>query len=65
MSVRYSEDRLVRLNRDYYILKLAHDKLVQLFATKPSTIRDALIGVRKLGLRSGPASFLYGRRCTA
>lgn len=56
----YSEDRLVRLNRDYYILKLAHDKLVQLFATKPSTIRDALIGVRKLVCDLGPLTSFAG-----
>jgi len=56
----YAEDRLVRLNRDYYILKLAHDKLVQLFVTKPATIRDALSSVRTL-IRGGEADpFLTG-----
>lgn len=56
----YSEDRLVRLTRDYYILKLAHDKLVQMFATKPATIRDALFGVRKLVCDLGPVKSLAG-----
>jgi len=56
----YSEDRLVRLNRDYYILKLSHDKLVQLFAIKPSTMRDALIGVRKLVCDLGPLPSFTG-----
>lgn len=56
----YAEDRLVRLSRDYYVLKLSYDRLVQMFAAKPVTLRDALTGVRKLVCDIGPSQPLAG-----
>lgn len=44
----YLDERLSRITLRHLLLRLSHDRMEQEILTKPVTLRDALIGLRKL-----------------
>ncbi|MBE0622486.1 MAG: PelD GGDEF domain-containing protein [Burkholderiales bacterium] len=43
----YLEDRVERVTKRFYLLRLSHDRLEQDMLAKPTTLRDALAGLRR------------------
>ncbi len=51
-SSRYLHERLSRITLRHLLLRLSHDRMEQEVLTKPVTLRDALINLRKLTTRA-------------
>lgn len=45
---RYLDERLSRITRRHLLLRLSHERMEQEVLTKPTTLREALIGLRNL-----------------
>ncbi len=47
-SSGYLDDRLARVTRRHFLLRLSHERLEMDLLTKPATLRDALLALRRL-----------------
>jgi hypothetical protein len=49
----YLEERMSRITLRHLLLRLSHDRMEQEILTKPVTLRDALVGLRRLTTKNG------------
>lgn len=56
----YIDERLERLTRQHYLLRLSHERLEQNLISRPVTLRDALARLKQLIVEQGSTQILPG-----
>jgi hypothetical protein len=57
---RYLDGRIEQLAQKFYLLRISHDRLEQNLLSRPSTLRDAMLELRRLMAAQGAGTVLPG-----